>query len=117
MTISMEVPAEWLAEVGLQGFRPQRSSIRCTAPHELIALNQIEPVIRLEPLDANGFRRAKMIAVLERIRDDVPFNEPVHILRKPGDPPFKLHDGTHRFHASLALGFTHVPAEIITLSF
>jgi hypothetical protein len=117
MTITMEIPPEWLAEVGLQNFRPSRSAIRCEAPHELIALAEIEPFVRLVPIDANGFRRTKMMPVLEMIRDDRPSKDPVQIARQPGKWPFRLHDGVHRFYASRALGFTHVPAEVVDLNY
>jgi hypothetical protein len=113
MTITMQIPLEWLAEVGLLSFKPPRPAIRCAAPHELIALDQIERFVREVPIDANGFRRTKMIPVLVHIRDDVPFTEPTYVARKAGDPPYFLRDGVHRYYASLTLGFTHVPAEVI----
>jgi len=113
MTITMEIPPEWLAEVGLQNFKPVQSSIRCAIPHALIALDQIQRFVREIPIDTNGFRRIKMIPVLERIRDDVPFSEPIYVARQAGQWPYFLRDGVHRYYASLTLGFTHVPAEVI----
>jgi hypothetical protein len=114
----MMIPAEWLAEVGLKSFRPLRASIQCVAPHELIAINQVQRLVRDVPLDANGFRRIKMIGVLERIRDDVSFTDPIFVARQLGPMPFFfLRDGVHRFYASLALGFTHIPAEVIEPSY
>jgi hypothetical protein len=113
MTITMEIPPEWLTEAGLQNFKPVRSSIRCAAPHELLALAEIEPFVRLVPIDANGFRRSKMMPVLEIIRDDRPSKEPIQVIRQVGKWPYRLHDGVHRYYASLTLGFTHVPAEVI----
>jgi hypothetical protein len=74
MAVSMQIPAEWLAEVGLQNFKPVRSSIRCAGPHTLIALGGIERLVRDIPIDSNGFRRSKMMPVLELIRDDRPFD-------------------------------------------
>lgn len=113
MPITMEIPAEWLAEAGLQNFKPARVAIRCAAPHALIALDEIEPFVRLVPLDANGFRRSKMMAVLEMIRDDRPCAEPIYVWRQASHWPYCLRDGVHRYYASCALGFTHVPAEVI----
>jgi hypothetical protein len=113
MTITMEIPAEWLAEAGMQHFKPARSAIRCAAPHVLIALAEIEPLVRLVPLDANGFRRSKMMQVLEMIRDDRPFAEPIYVWRQAGRWPYALPDGVHRYYASHALGFSRVPAEVI----
>jgi hypothetical protein len=117
VTISMEIPAEWLAEAGLQNYRPLRSAFRCAATHQLIALAEIEPVVRSIPLDASGFVRSRMISVLEMIRDDRPCDEPIEIVRRAGQWPYRLHHGVHRYYASRRLGFTHVPAQIIDLTF
>jgi hypothetical protein len=117
MMITMEIPLEWLAEAGLQNFKPARSAIQCAAPHKLIALAEIEPFVRLVPIDANGFRRSKMMPVLEMIRDDRPSRDPLQVIRQRGEWLYRLHDGVHRFYASRTLGFTHVPAEIIDPTF
>jgi hypothetical protein len=117
MSITMEIPDQWLADVGFEDFKPTRSAIRCAVQHELISIAEIEPLVRSIPLDANGFRRSKMIAVLEMIRDDVPSTEPIYVARQLGRWPYHLRDGVHRYYASRALGFTHVPAEIIDPSY
>lgn len=114
----MEIPVDWLTEVGLLGFTPPRSAIQCVAPHILIALSEIEPLVRSVPLDANGFRRSKMLPVLEMIRDDVPCDKPIYIARQSGKRwPYFLRDGMHRFYASRTLGFTHVPADVISTEY
>jgi hypothetical protein len=117
MTITMEIPAEWLAEAGLQNFEPGRSAIRCAVPHELIALDETEPFVRLVPIDANGFRRSKMMPVLEMIRDDRPCEKPIYVARQAGQWPYFLRDGVHRYYASRRLGFTYVPAEVIDVTY
>ena len=55
----MEIPPEWLVEAGLRDFTPPRSAIRCAAPHELVAIADIQPFVRWVALDANGFRKSK----------------------------------------------------------
>src|SRR4029077_4643716 len=45
------------------------TSFCCAAPHILIALADIERTARIVPLDANGFRRDKMMPILVGIRD------------------------------------------------
>jgi hypothetical protein len=113
----MAIPAEWLTDAGLQNFKPVRSAIRCAAPHVLIAVDEIESLVRSVPLDANGFRRSKMMAVLEMIRDDLPCNEPIYLYRQAGQRPYALKDGVHRYYASRTLGFTHLPAEVIDMNY
>ena len=68
----MIIPAEWLAEAGMQNFRPAKPGFRCDAPHQMIALGDIEVLLRGYPLEANGFYRERMVRVLIGIRDDVP---------------------------------------------
>jgi hypothetical protein len=101
---------DWLAELQAAAMCLQ---VRRTTPVNLIALAEIEPLVRNVPLDANGFRRSRMISVLEMIRDDLPCDKPIEILRQPGQRPYRLHNGVHRYYASRALGFTHVPADVI----
>jgi hypothetical protein len=117
MPITMEIPAEWLAEAGVQNFKPARSAFRCAAPHMLIALAEIEPPMRRVPLDANGFERPRMLSVLKMIHDDLPSRDAIQVLRQAGQWPYRLHHGVHRYYASLTLGLSHVPVEVIDLTF
>jgi hypothetical protein len=106
----MQIPAEWLAEAHLQNFIPVRSGFRCQAPHVLIPLSDIEKLMRSIPLDANGFRRDRMMRILVGIRenDSIP---PIVVERAdPNEQPsYRLRCGVHRCYASLTLGFTHIP--------
>ncbi len=83
--------------------------------HKCIALADIEVPLRGSdyPLDANGLRHERMVRILIGIRDNVPLPA-VYIER--GDPhqrPYRVREGVHRYHASLALGFSHIPADVI----
>ena len=54
-----------------------------------------------------------MVRLLIGIREDVP---PPAAYVEGGDPqqrPYRVREGVHRYHASLALGFSHIPAEIV----
>jgi hypothetical protein len=115
MPQSMIIPAEWLAETRTQNFQARQRGFRCDAPHELIALNDIQASLRRSdyPLDANGFNRERMLRLLSGIRDNVSL-PPIYIeLADPGERKYRVRCGVHRYHASLTLGFSHVPAEII----
>jgi hypothetical protein len=88
--------------------KPARRAFRCAGAHECIALADIEVPLRGSgyPLDANGFRHDRMVRLLIGIRDDVSLPA-VYIER--GDPhqrPYRVREGVHRYHASLALGFS-----------
>jgi hypothetical protein len=111
----MIIPAEWLAEAGVEGFRPAKRGFHCKAPHQMIALDDIEVPLRRSdrPLGANGFCHDRMVRLLSGIRDDVPL--PVIWIENadPGQRRYRMRCGVHRYHASLTLGFTHIPAEIV----
>jgi hypothetical protein len=110
---SMQIPAEWLAEAGMQSFTPGRSSFLCDQPHVLIPLADIEQPVRIVPLDANGFARDRLLRILVGIRDDH-FIPPIDVeIADPGQRPYRLRGGVHRYCASLGLGFSHVPADIV----
>jgi hypothetical protein len=115
MPQSMVIPAEWMLEAGVQGFKPTRRSFRCDDPHECIALSDIEIPLRYSgyPLDRNGFRHDRMVSILAGIRDNVSLPA-IYVERAdPGQRLYRVREGVHRYHASLTLGFSHVPAEII----
>ena len=101
MSESMIVPAEWLAEAGMQKFRPAQPGFRCDATHELIALGDIEVPLRNSgyPLDANGFDHKRMVRLLSGIRDDVSLPAIYIELADPGQRKYRLRCGVHRYHA------------------
>lgn len=99
----------------MQSLRPKRPGFRCNDPeHRLFALADIEPPLRFSdyPLSANGFDHDRMVRLLTGMRDDVALP---HILieAEGGERPYRVHQGVHRYHASLTHGFSHVPAEVI----
>jgi len=111
----MVIPADWMAEAGVRDFKPTRCAFRCDDPHECIALADIEIPLRNSghALDANGFRHDRMVRLLTGIRDNVSLPA-IYVERAdPGQRPYRVREGVHRFHASHSLGFSHVPAEII----
>jgi hypothetical protein len=111
----MTIPDAWLAEAAVHNFQPTRRAYRCDDPHECIALADVEVPLRRSghSLDANGFRHDRMVSLLTGIRDSVSLPA-IYIERAdPGQRTYRVRNGVHRYHASLALGFSHVPAEII----
>jgi hypothetical protein len=113
--VFMLIPHEWIAAAGLTDFKPDRSSFRCDEPHVLMRLTDIEPPLRNAgvTLDANGFRRDRMMRILEGIRDGASI-PPIYVeVSDPGQRPYRVRDGVHRYWASHALGFSCVPAEIL----
>jgi hypothetical protein len=109
---SMEIPTEWLCETGVLNFVPMRPGFRCTEPHVLIALRDIEPAIRTVPLDGNGFAHDRLMRILVGIRVCCAL-PPIPVERIEGAAhQYRLRGGVHRFYASRTLRFSHIPAEI-----
>jgi ParB-like chromosome segregation protein Spo0J len=113
----MEIPKEWLTEAGVAEFRPAPSqrAFRCDGEHRLIALSDIDAPPRRSdrPLDANGFERSRMVRILQGMRKNDPLPPIVLEQCDVGPRAYRLRDGVHRYHASLTLGFSQVPAELV----
>lgn len=99
----------------MQNFRPAQRAFRCDAVHEMIALADIEVPLRRSgyPLDANGFDHKRMVRLLTGIRDNVSLPAIYVENANPGQRRYRVRCGVHRYHASLMLGFSHVPAEVV----
>jgi hypothetical protein len=114
--VAPRIPPEWLAEAEVENLDVgQRENFRCDEPHVCIALADIEVPMRNPgvTLDANGFRHDRMLRILVGVRDNhsIP---PICVEQAgPGHRPYRVRCGFHRYHASLTLGFSHVPAEIV----
>jgi hypothetical protein len=116
-----EIPDDWWTEAGMAGFKPTEQTYRSTdEATDAIALRDIEPPFRWPevPKDFRGFDRERMIAVLSGIAIGVSL-PPVPLLILPALPdisraPFayRVLDGVHRFYASVAAGFTALPATV-----
>jgi hypothetical protein len=81
---------------------------------ELVPLSAIEPVVR--GLGVANFDGSRAMAILKAIQAQEPL-PPIRVrvatsLCAPYQ--FKLHDGFHRFHLSLALGFTHISVAVMS---
>lgn len=109
------VPRAWIKAAGLQEFMPAMPAFRCDRPYELAAIADIELPMRNEgvTLDANGFNRDRMMRILMGIRvgDALP---PIDVeASDPGQRPYRLRVGFHRFYASLTCRFSHIPVDIV----
>ncbi len=115
MSLPHEIPKEWMAEARLLNFEPSEPTYRCSSPHQLVALSDIEPPARFHhvQLDVNGFDQIRTLRILTGISngDAIP---PIQIEQSDSArKPYRLRHGFHRYYASLAAGFSHVPVEIV----
>lgn len=113
-----EIPDEWWAEAGMSRFTPAATAYRSKAGATHIPLRDIEPPVRQPDVtrDFRGFDRSRMISVLAGIAANEEI-APVPVLILPRLPdishaPFRFRalDGLHRYYASVAAGFEHLPS-------
>jgi len=102
-------PVEWWNEAGMPAFEGQSPYYLWDALPELfVRIDAIEP----PPMDYEGLDRVRMVSVLRAIVSRTTLR-PVEVEELSlGDYQYRLHHGAHRFFASVAVGFTHIPARM-----
>ena len=129
--LAFEISDEWWSEAGAVGFQPNADCFVHTACGPLdhlaiISLRDVAPMLR-EPgsyPNGHGFRKhgpngetlGGMVGVLTAIVTGEPL-PPVKACRTRAASAegmsYKVFDGFHRFYASHALGFTHLPCVLV----
>ena len=121
---AFEIPDEWLDEAGVRGFRLRQNAYSVgKAPAGVrgealeLALDEVLTSLDNRPsFDAPGpFSHPRMIEILKALRDGIAL-PPVWVwpVESPVDGrAYQLFEGHHRYHASVALGLTDIPALVI----
>jgi hypothetical protein len=117
--VVFDIPEEWIREAGALGFRPTVQAYRGT-PHDtykdfplvVVPIHDIEP-----PGGGIGtplFDRRRMVSALRALARGAELTAVV-LQEWPTDSVYRyaLWEGAHRFYASAALGFSHVPASVV----
>jgi len=83
----------------------------------LVAITAIEPLIRHlkdgipeAPIFAS---RERLVSILKGIKNNAQIPPICLFDNADGCYHYKIHQGVHRFYASIAAGFTHIPALIV----
>jgi len=112
-----EIPDEWWLAAGMPGFLPRGAYYSHTGSDEryaevsaeVVPLTSIRPVVRTRPLDFGGFERDRQISVFKALVTGTAI-PPIRAVAISGDQfGYDLHDGFHRYYASIAAKFTHIP--------
>jgi hypothetical protein len=108
------IPDDWWAFAEIADFCPLDE---CYIPvhaddAELIPLADIEPFQRL--VGVGGFRKYKIVPVLFGMQSPEPVLPPIQLQHsgKGAAYPYQLHNGFHRYYASIAVGYSRIPALI-----
>jgi hypothetical protein len=112
------LPADWWIEAGMDRFQRHENLAYSGKPQltsQLYLLAAIEPPNIGQRLRRGhgGFERERMISVM---RDIALRKEmwPIEVTADAsGDYRYRVHHGAHRFYASVAAGFSHIPAILV----
>jgi hypothetical protein len=109
--IVFHIPDEWWAFAELEHFTPADESYRPDSSDcQVLPLRDILPPARS---GVPEFVKAQLIPVLFAFQSGVALPHVRLIaLPEPGRYRYDVHDGFHRYYASVAVGFTHLPARV-----
>ena len=108
-----DLPDEWWAAAGMVGFVTHRTAYRCNAVRRSMILRIDVIVVPQRGAGVADFERDRMVNVLNAIRRDETL-PPIEVVEEVSDLySHRLYDGRHRLAASIAVGFSLVPAFIV----
>jgi len=113
--VEFELEDEWWSFCEMESFNPESPYYPYNSSNPSVEIVQIESV---KPPTRNPgvhwFYKNRMVAVLMAFTSPecaLPA-VPVKRIRPGGDYSFELTDGFHRYYASVAVGYTHLPVTI-----
>ena len=105
---------ELISRAGMSSFFPMSTAYIGSKdplyPSEVVPLNDIEPFVR--GVGVPNFNERRALYILDTICNNTPL-PPVRAYGFANSPyKYQLFDGFHRYHISIALGFTEIPVGI-----
>ena len=95
------------------GFATYRTAFRCSAVHRTMILHIDEIAVPPRGPGVPDFERDRMLSVLHAIRRNATL-PPIEVVEAISDLySHRLYHGRHRLAASIAVGFSLVPAVIV----
>lgn len=117
MQDTMREAARLLAKAAMVSFKPNFASFATS--EDPLYESRVVPIAEVKPIErASGvanFGEQRALNILSAIKSNIPL-PPVRVQvldTACGPYKYELHDGFHRFHLSLALGFTHIPIAVM----
>jgi hypothetical protein len=115
-----EIPSEWWERAGMSDFirASDRYEVNANEDFVEVAISEVAPLRRASGLDGfskDGFCEERMIHVLQAFCSGTPL-PPVEVTAVSKESTssyrYELHDGVHRYYASIAAGFPNLPVTI-----
>jgi len=108
-----DLPDEWWAAAGMVGFVTYRTAYRRSAVRRSMILRIDEIAVPPRGAGVPDFERDRMVSVLDAIRRDATL-PPIEVVEAISDLySHRLYHGRHRLAASIAVGFSLVPAVVV----
>ena len=110
--MQLEIPRDWWTFCEMEDFKPKSRYYPCATPRgqtvEVVPLADVEPPQRSPGTPT--FRKYKLVPILLAFRSPECRLPPVQVeAASCGSYRFKLLNGFHRFYASVAVGYSHLP--------
>jgi len=119
--IDFEIPDDWWSFAEMNDFSVCRTTYTHGRPESYpeeietreVSLDEIEPPMRAQGIAQ--FHKSRMLPILLAFRFPGCALPPVQVRLKipSGRYRFKVYDGFHRYYASVAAGFTHLPVTVL----
>ena len=115
--VDFEIPDEWWAAAGMEAFATSRMGYRRRPPINADLMNVVLSVkeIGVAPRGDGvpDFERDRMLSVFDAFSRELAL-PPIEVVEaKRKDYRYRLYHGRHRLAASIAVGFSVVPAVIV----
>ena len=108
-----DLPDEWWAAAGMVGFVTYRTAYRCDAMRRTMILRIDEIAVPPRGAGVPDFERDRMVSVLDAIRHDRTL-PPIEVVEAISNLySYRLYHGRHRLAASVAVGFSLIPAVVV----
>ena len=107
-----DVPDEWLRKAGAEGFQARRDHYRPAPASEGLTL-KLAPVAAVQPprrcAGVVGLHEDRAVRILEGFVGDAEMEPILAYEVQDGPHRYRVGDGYHRFHLSIAAGFSQLP--------
>jgi hypothetical protein len=120
-TLIFEIPDSWLKETDMLNFKPQQKNYlpdlneTKSATVEILEIESFEPLLQRHRsigvfCKNNETPKQRVSRILNWLKNNTPIEPIGYRPSEQSGYKYKLAEGSHRFHAALAMGYTHVPA-------
>jgi ParB-like chromosome segregation protein Spo0J len=110
---TFDLPDEWWEAAGTGGFVTSRTAYRRNAVRRAMILRIDQIAVPPRGAGVPDFERDRMVSVLDAIRREGTL-PPIEVVETISDAySHRLYHGRHRLAASIAVGFSLVPAVVV----